>query len=92
MKIKENEKKNEYLDLARELKRFWNMKVTVIPIISGVLGTVPIGFVRRKEEPKMGGRTETIQIVEFGKNTKKNSEDLLFLNLQLTLMSKTHKE
>ena len=28
MKTKENEKIEEYLDLARELKRLWNMKVT----------------------------------------------------------------
>ena len=57
VKIKENEKRDKYLDLARELKKkknFWNMKETVIPIIIGVLGTVP------KEELEIGGRTETI--------------------------------
>ena len=30
--IKEGEKRDKYLDLARELKRLWNMIVTVIPI------------------------------------------------------------
>ena len=41
VKIKENEKGYKYLDLARELKKWWNMKVTVIPIIIGALGTIP---------------------------------------------------
>ena len=33
VKLKESEKKDKYLDLARELKKLWNMKVTIIPII-----------------------------------------------------------
>ena len=28
------------LDFAGELKRLWNMRVTVIPIIAGIIGTV----------------------------------------------------
>ena len=40
VKIKENEKRDKYLDLAGELKRLWNMKVTVKPIIIGALGTI----------------------------------------------------
>ena len=39
-KLKENEKKDKYLDLARELKKLWNMKVTIIPIVIYALGTV----------------------------------------------------
>ena len=35
MKIKESEKRDKYLDLARELKNLWNMTVTVIPIVVG---------------------------------------------------------
>ena len=34
-----------YVDLARELKK-WNMKVTVIPIITSALGTILKGSVR----------------------------------------------
>ena len=30
VKVKESEKGDKYLDLARELKKLWNMKVTVI--------------------------------------------------------------
>ena len=44
VKRKENEKMDKYLDLARELKKLWNMKVKVIPIVVGALGTVPKGI------------------------------------------------
>ena len=40
VKLKESEKKDMYLNIFRELKTPWNMKVTVIPIVIGVLGTV----------------------------------------------------
>ena len=33
--LKESEKKDKYLDLARELKKLWNMKVTIVPIVIG---------------------------------------------------------
>ena len=35
---KEVEKIEKYLDLARELKKVWNMKVTVVPLVVGALG------------------------------------------------------
>ena len=38
--LKESEKKDKYLDLARELKKLWNMKVTFVPIVIGALGTI----------------------------------------------------
>ena len=38
--LKESEKKDKYLDLARELKRLWNMKVTIVPIVIGAFGTI----------------------------------------------------
>ena len=41
VKNKENENRNKNLDLARELKKQWNMKVTVIPTVTGVFGTLP---------------------------------------------------
>ena len=42
IKLKESEKKDKYLVLARELKKkkLWNMKVTIIPIVTGAFGTV----------------------------------------------------
>ena len=38
VKINENEKRNEYRDLAKVLKKRWNKKVMVIPIVVGALG------------------------------------------------------
>ena len=38
--LKESEKKDKYLDLARELKKLWNMKVTIVPIVIGALGKI----------------------------------------------------
>ena len=35
IKLMENEKKAKYLDLARELKKLWNMTVTIILIEIG---------------------------------------------------------
>ena len=34
------QKAGKYLDLARELKKLWNLKVTVIPIVVEALGIV----------------------------------------------------
>ena len=45
VKRKESEKRSKYLDLVRELKKIWNMKVTVIPLVRGALGTVTRGLV-----------------------------------------------
>ena len=42
IKLKECEKKEKYLDPSRELKKLWNMKVTIIPIVIGAFGTVTI--------------------------------------------------
>ena len=38
VKLEESEKRDKKLDLARELRRLWKMKVTVIPIITGAFG------------------------------------------------------
>ena len=50
VKLKECEKRYKYLDLVRELKKLWNMKVTIIPIVIGALDTVIKGFVRGLED------------------------------------------
>ena len=42
--MKESEKKDNYLDLARGLKKLWNMKVTIVPIVIGALGTITKGL------------------------------------------------
>ena len=61
VKLKESLKRNQYFDLASEQKKLRNMKVTVIPIVIGVLGTVPKGLESRLEELEIRGRMETIQ-------------------------------
>ena len=61
IKQKECEKKDKYLDLARELKKLWNMPVTIIPIVIGAFGTVTKGLLKGLEDLEVGGRVETIQ-------------------------------
>ena len=61
IKLKECEKKDKYLDLARELKKPWNMQVTIIPIVIGAFGTETKGLLKGLEELEVGGRAETIQ-------------------------------
>ncbi len=38
--LKECEKKDKYLGLCRELKKLWNMKMTIVPFVIGALGTI----------------------------------------------------
>ena len=59
--LKESEKKDNYLDLARELKKLWNMKVMIVPIVIGALGTITNGLLKGLEDLEVGGRVETIQ-------------------------------
>ena len=59
--LKESEKKDKYLDLPRELKKLWNMKVTIVPIVIGVLGTITKGLLKGLEDLEVGGWVETIQ-------------------------------
>ena len=61
VKLKENEKMDKYLYLARELKKLWNMKVKVKPIVVGALGTVPKGLERGLENLEIRGRIDIIQ-------------------------------
>ena len=49
-------KKDKYLDLARETKKLWNMKVTIVPIGIGALGTVTKGLFKGLEDLEIGGR------------------------------------
>ena len=87
-KKKKSEKRNKYLNIARELRMLWNMKVTVIPFVYGALGTVPIGLERGLEELEIGRLIETIQtsaLLRSAKNPRRVLEirgDLLSLSLQ----------
>ena len=59
---KECEKKDIYLDVARELKKLGNMEVTIVPIVIGALGTITKGLLKGLEDLEIGGRVETIQM------------------------------
>ena len=60
--LKEREKKDKYLDLARELKKLWNMKMTIVLIVIGAFGTITKGLLKGLEDLEVGGRIETIQM------------------------------
>ena len=99
IKLKECEKKDKYLDLARELKKLWNMQVTIIPIVNGAFGTVTEGLRKGLEDLEVGGRVgdhPNDSIIENSQNTEKSPGDLRRLavtqtpvkNHRLTLMWK----
>ena len=60
VKMKESEKINKNLDLARELRKLWNMKVKVVPIVIDALGMVPKALEKNLGELEIKGRIETI--------------------------------
>ncbi len=59
--MKESAKKNEYLDLARELKKLRNKKEIFIPIVIGDLDTATKGLIKGLEDLEIKGQMETIQ-------------------------------
>ena len=63
VKLKKSEKRDTYLDFARELKNIWNIKVTVILIVIGELGTVTKTLVQGLEDLEIRGWVETIQTI-----------------------------
>ena len=58
---KEKEKVEKYQDLKRELQKLWNMKVKVVPIVIGALGTPPKDIKSRVEELGIETRIEEMQ-------------------------------
>ena len=88
IKPKECEKKDKYLDLARELKKLWNMKVTIVAIVIGAFGTITKGLSKGLEDLEVGGRVETIQMTALLRTARilrrvlQTRGDLLSLRLQ----------
>ena len=70
IKLKECEKRDKYLDLGRELKKLWNMKVTIIPIGIGAFSTVTKGLLKGLEDLEVGGRVETIRTTALLKTAR----------------------
>ena len=86
-----------YLDLARELKKLWNMKVTIVPIVIGAFGTITKRLLKGLEDLEVGGRVETIQKTAFLRTARilwrilrrilETRGDLLSLKLQWKTIS-----
>ena len=55
LKQKERVEKDKYLDLAMELKKLWNMKMTFISLIIGALDTVTKGLLKGQEDLEIRG-------------------------------------
>ena len=65
IKLKECEKKDKYLDITWELKRLWNMKVTIATIVIGAFGTITKGLLNGLEDLEVGGRVDTIKLLHY---------------------------
>ena len=62
--INNNNKKRrtcKIVDFARELKKLWNMKVTIIPIVIGAFGKVTKGLWKGLDDLEVSRRVATIQ-------------------------------
>ena len=91
--LKESEKKDKYLDFAREIIKLWNMKVTIVPIVIGALGTVTKGLLKGLEDLEIGGWVVTIQMTALVRKARilrrvlETWGDLLSLKLQWRTIS-----
>ena len=61
---------DKYLDFAKELRKFWNMNMTVIPIVVGALGTVHKSLESGLEELEIRKKIETIQTTSLLRSTR----------------------
>ena len=78
LKFLKTEKRDEYLDIAWELKKQWNMQVTVMPIVVRALGTIPEELVKVLEDLETRGQIKDHQdyrITKIGQNTEKSPGD-----------------
>ena len=79
IKLKKCEKKDKYLGLSIELKKLWNMKVIIIPILTGAFGTVTKGLLKgigRFGSWWVSGNYPNYSIIENGQNTEKSTGNL----------------
>ena len=87
IKLKECEKKDKYLDFARELKKLWNMKVTIIPIVIGAFGTVTKRITKGTGglgSWRTSGDHPNYYIIKNGQDTEKSPGDLWRLDVTQT--------
>ena len=60
VELKERENRDKYLDLARELKDIWNMKVVMIPIVIDTLRIITKGLLQGFKDFR--GKNESLLI------------------------------
>ena len=70
MKIKESEKIDKFLDLTSEQKKMGSMRVTVVLIVIGALGTVPKIFFKNIAELEIRGQIETLETTAIVKSLR----------------------
>ena len=77
IKLKENEKKYKYLVLASELKKLWNIKVTIISLVIGALGIYQriIKWTGGLASWRTSGDHPNYYIIENGQNIEKSLGD-----------------
>ena len=79
---------NKYLDLAWELKKLWDMKVAIMPIVISALSTVTKRLVQILEVLEIMERVETVQTTALLRSARilrrvlETWWDLLSLKLQ----------
>ena len=56
LNVKQNKKTSKYLDLAKDLKKLKNIKVMVIMILAGALGTVTDGLEKGQRKLEIRGK------------------------------------
>ena len=59
-----------YLDLARELKKLWSMKVAIIPVVTGAVDTITKGLLKGLEDLEIKRRVKTIQTTTLLRTTR----------------------
>ena len=80
LKFKESKKRDGYLDLARELKMVWNIKVTVIPIVIGALVTISKWLIEKQGNLETRGQIGTIPNNDNNNNNNNNNNILCLPN------------
>ena len=58
---KKKEKIEKYQDLGKELRKIYNMRLKIIPLVVGSLGTIPRQFGNRLKEPGITTEIEQVQ-------------------------------
>ena len=75
------------------MKKLWNMKMMIVPIVIGTFGIVTKGLLKGQEDLEVGRRVETIQTTALVKTARilrrvlETWGDLLSLKLQWKTIS-----